>query len=42
MSPVPIVDGAPSLGNWQQVILMDFDKRPDNGEVIVQLIGESE
>jgi len=39
---VPIIDGAPSLGTWQQIILMDFDNRPRSREVIVQLIGECE
>jgi thiamine phosphate synthase YjbQ (UPF0047 family) len=39
---IPVVDGAPTLGTWQQIILMDFDNRPRNREVIVQLIGECE
>lgn len=37
---IPIVDGAPALGTWQQVILIDFDNRPRSREVIVQLMGE--
>jgi secondary thiamine-phosphate synthase enzyme len=37
---IPIVDGAPSLGIWQQVILIDFDNRPRTREIILQLIGE--
>lgn len=39
---IPIVDGAPTLGTWQQIILMDFDNRPRSREIIVQLIGECE
>ena len=39
---IPIVNGAPSLGTWQQVILLDFDNRPRTREIIVQLIGETE
>jgi len=39
---IPIENGAPSLGNWQQVILLDFDNRPRTREIIVQLIGEIE
>ena len=39
---IPIVNGAPSLGTWQQVILLDFDNRPRTREIIVQLIGEKE
>jgi len=37
---IPIVDGAASLGTWQQIILMDFDNRPRSREITVQLIGE--
>jgi secondary thiamine-phosphate synthase enzyme len=39
---IPIVAGVLSLGTWQQVVLLDFDNRPRNREIIVQLIGESE
>ena len=39
---IPVIDGAPTLGTWQQIILMDFDNRPRDREVIVQLIGECE
>lgn len=39
---IPIIDGAPALGTWQQIILMDFDNRPRSREIIVQLIGECE
>jgi len=39
---IPVVDGAPSLGTWQQIILIDFDNRPRSREIIVQLIGECE
>lgn len=37
---IPIENGAPCLGTWQQVILLDFDNRPRQREIIVQLIGE--
>ena len=37
---IPIENGVPSLGVWQQVILLDFDNRPRRREIIVQLIGE--
>jgi secondary thiamine-phosphate synthase enzyme len=39
---IPIENSRPSLGTWQQVILLDFDNRPRTREIIVQLIGESE
>jgi len=39
---VPIENGRPLLGTWQQVVLLDFDNRPRTREIIVQLIGEIE
>lgn len=39
---LPIEDGRPCLGTWQQVVLLDFDNRPRTREIIVQLIGENE
>ena len=37
---VPIANGRPLLGTWQQVVLLDFDNRPRAREVIVQIVGE--
>jgi secondary thiamine-phosphate synthase enzyme len=37
---VPIVDGKLTLGTWQQIILIDFDTRPRNRQVICQIVGE--
>ncbi len=37
---VPINDRKPVLGTWQQIVLIDFDTRPRQRTVIVQLIGE--
>jgi secondary thiamine-phosphate synthase enzyme len=39
---IPVENGRPLLGTWQQVILLDFDNRPRTREIIVQLIGENE
>ena len=39
---VPIENGRPLLGTWQQIVLLDFDNRPRTREIIVQLIGENE
>ena len=39
---VPIENGRLGLGTWQQVILLDFDNRPRNRQIVVQLIGERE
>lgn len=37
---IPLVEGALALGTWQQIVLVDFDTRPREREVIVQVIGE--
>ncbi len=37
---VPVVDGRPTLGTWQQVVLVDFDNRPRERRVILQAMGE--
>ena len=39
---VPVVDGRLALGTWQQIVLVDFDNRPREREVLVQLTGEME
>jgi secondary thiamine-phosphate synthase enzyme len=36
---VPFRDGKLLLGTWQQIVLIDFDVRPRDREVIVQLTG---
>ena len=37
---IPFVDRQLTLGTWQQVIYIDFDNRPRQRKLIVQLIGE--
>jgi len=37
---IPFVDRQLTLGTWQQVIYVDFDARPRQRELVVQLIGE--
>jgi secondary thiamine-phosphate synthase enzyme len=37
---IPVIDGAMTLGTWQQVVLIDFDNRPRQRRVIQQIIGE--
>ncbi len=39
---VPLVDGQLTLGNWQQVVLLDFDTRGRNRRIVVQVMGEQE
>jgi secondary thiamine-phosphate synthase enzyme len=35
---VPLIDGRMPLGTWQQIVLLDFDTRPRQREVIVQVV----
>lgn len=37
---VPFVKKHLTLGTWQQLIFLDFDTRPRNRELVIQLIGE--
>ena len=37
---VPFTGSALALGTWQQIMLLEFDTRPREREVIVQIIGE--
>ncbi len=37
---VPIEGGATVLGTWQQVVVLDFDNRPRDRRVLVQVTGE--
>jgi secondary thiamine-phosphate synthase enzyme len=36
---VPVIDGRLALGTWQQLVLVDFDDRPRQRTVVVQVIG---
>ncbi len=36
---IPLVDGHLALGTWQQVVLVDFDTRPRERRVHVQVVG---
>jgi secondary thiamine-phosphate synthase enzyme len=35
---VPVVDGRPLLGTWQQLVLIDFDDRPRSRTVSVHVV----
>ena len=37
---VPLVNGRLTLGTWQQVVLVDFDTRPRDRRLVVQIVGE--
>lgn len=37
---IPFVDGALTLGTWQQILLIEFDTSARRRDVVVQMIGE--
>lgn len=37
---VPVLDGAPVLGTWQQIVVIDHDNRSRKRELFVQVMGE--
>jgi secondary thiamine-phosphate synthase enzyme len=36
----PLYDGKLAIGQWQQVVLCDFDSRPRERQVVVTIVGE--
>ena len=36
----PFVDGELVLGTWQQIVFLDFDTRPRNRKIAVQIFGK--
>jgi secondary thiamine-phosphate synthase enzyme len=37
---VPVHDGRPELGTWQQIVVCDFDNRPRRRRVLLELSGD--
>ena len=37
---IPIIEGRMTLGTWQQIVLLDFDNRPRERHIVVQISGE--
>ena len=37
---VPFVDSRLTLGTWQQLVFLDFDVRPHDRELVLQMLGE--
>lgn len=37
---VPFSGGALVLGQWQQIVLVDFDNRPRSREIVLQIMGQ--
>jgi secondary thiamine-phosphate synthase enzyme len=36
---VPVSDGRMTLGTWQQVVFLEFDNRPRNRRVVINVVG---
>jgi secondary thiamine-phosphate synthase enzyme len=36
---LPLIQGTLALGTWQQIVLVDFDNRPRNRQVIISISG---
>ena len=37
---IPVVEGKMTLGTWQQIVLLDFDNRPRERIIVIQILGE--
>lgn len=37
---VPFVNKRMTLGTWQHIVVVDFDNRPRNREIVLQLLGD--
>lgn len=37
---IPVADGEPVLGTWQQIVIIDHDNRPRSRKYFVQVLGE--
>ncbi len=37
---IPVIDAEPVLGTWQQIIFLEFDNKPHNRRIVVQVSGE--
>lgn len=37
---VPFEDGKMMLGTWQQIVVIDFDNRSRNRQIVLQMMGE--
>ena len=37
---IPFIEGALSLGTWQQIMVLEFDTRARKREVVIQVVGE--
>jgi secondary thiamine-phosphate synthase enzyme len=38
---VPVTHGSLALGTWQQILVLDFDNKPRQRKVLIQVLGEA-
>jgi thiamine phosphate synthase YjbQ (UPF0047 family) len=36
---IPIIEEKMQLGTWQQIVFIDFDNRPRDRKIVVQVMG---
>ena len=37
---IPVTEGRLTLGTWQQIVFIDFDNRPRDRRLVIQIMGE--
>jgi thiamine phosphate synthase YjbQ (UPF0047 family) len=37
---IPLIKGRLTLGTWQQIVLIDFDNRKRQREIVIHIMGE--
>ncbi len=37
---IPVIGGEPVLGTWQQIVFLEFDNKPHERKLVVQISGE--
>ena len=37
---IPLINGKMLLGTWQQIVFIDFDNRPRDRKILIQIIGK--
>jgi secondary thiamine-phosphate synthase enzyme len=37
---IPVTEGRLTLGTWQQIVFIDFDNRPRDRQLVIQIMGE--
>ncbi len=37
---VPVLDGRPALGTWQQIVFLELDNKPRSRDILIQVVGD--